>query len=142
MFKVNNRNTRTMCEICSKLAIKTSERRQCVEHVQSKHKRHQNDANGVVLVSLMLTLNIFRTLFWCFYCQLWVGKCRLGLFVFAKWQNVLSAFPFPEFESVQTMKLVSSKITFVILFLTIHNYFLFFFWSIWIIHLRPLWAAL
>ena len=25
MFKVNNRNTRKRCEICSKLAIKTSE---------------------------------------------------------------------------------------------------------------------
>ena len=42
MFKVNNRNTRTMCEICSKLTIKTPERR---------------------LVSLLLTLNIFHTLF-------------------------------------------------------------------------------
>ena len=28
MFKVNNRNTRTRCEICSKLAIKIPERRQ------------------------------------------------------------------------------------------------------------------
>ena len=28
LFKVNNRNTRTRCEICSKLAIKTPERRQ------------------------------------------------------------------------------------------------------------------
>ena len=27
LFKVNNRNTRTLCEICSKLAIKTPERR-------------------------------------------------------------------------------------------------------------------
>ena len=27
MFKVNNRNTRTMCEICSKLTKKTPERR-------------------------------------------------------------------------------------------------------------------
>ena len=27
MFKVNNRNTRTWCEICSKLTIKTPERR-------------------------------------------------------------------------------------------------------------------
>ena len=29
VFKVNNRNTRTRCEICSKLTIKTPERRQC-----------------------------------------------------------------------------------------------------------------
>ena len=28
MFKVNNRNTRARCEICSKLTIKTPERRQ------------------------------------------------------------------------------------------------------------------
>ena len=29
MFKANNRNIRTMCEICSKLTIKTPERWQC-----------------------------------------------------------------------------------------------------------------
>ena len=45
MFKVNNRNARTMREICSKLTIKTP------------------DANGVVLVSLLLALNIFYPLF-------------------------------------------------------------------------------
>ena len=28
MFKVNNKNTRKRCEICSKLKIKTPERRQ------------------------------------------------------------------------------------------------------------------
>ena len=39
MFKVNNRDTRTRCEICSQLTIKTPER--------------------VVLASLLLTLNIF-----------------------------------------------------------------------------------
>ena len=47
MFKVNNRKSRTKCEICAKLTIKT----------------HQNDASGVVLVSLLLTLNIFYPLF-------------------------------------------------------------------------------
>ena len=44
MFKVNNRNTRTRCEICSKVTIKIL------------------DAIGVVLVSLLLTLNMFYTL--------------------------------------------------------------------------------
>ena len=29
MFKVNNGNTRTRCQICSKLTIKIPERRQC-----------------------------------------------------------------------------------------------------------------
>ena len=48
MFKVNNRNTRNRCEICSKLTIKTLA---------------LNDAIGVVLASLLLILNIFDTLF-------------------------------------------------------------------------------
>ena len=39
MFKVNNRKTKTRCEICSKLTIKIK----------------------IVLVSLLLTLNIFHT---------------------------------------------------------------------------------
>ena len=43
MFKVNNRNTRKSCEICSKLTIKTPERRR----------------SGV----FMLTLNIIHTFF-------------------------------------------------------------------------------
>ena len=46
LFKVNNRNTRTRCERCSKLTIKTLERRQW-------------------LVFLLLTLNIFHTLWLC-----------------------------------------------------------------------------
>ena len=44
----------------SKLTIETRE--QGVKYVQS-YQKHQNDVIGVVLVSLMLTLNIFRTLF-------------------------------------------------------------------------------
>ena len=48
LLKVNNRNTRSKCEICSKLIIKTPERR--------------HYAIGVVLASLLLTLNIFHTM--------------------------------------------------------------------------------
>ena len=44
MFKVNNGKTRT------------------------PELRHQNDANEIVLVSLLLTLNRFHTFFWCFHC--------------------------------------------------------------------------
>ena len=44
MFKVNYKNTRTRYEICSKLTIKTPH------------------AIGVVLVSLLSTLNIILTL--------------------------------------------------------------------------------
>ena len=45
MFKVNSRHTRARFEICSKLTIKTPERY----------------ANGVDLVSSLLTLIIFHT---------------------------------------------------------------------------------
>ena len=44
LFKVKIGSTKAICEICS------------------------NDANEVVLVSLLLPLNIFHTLFYCFYC--------------------------------------------------------------------------
>ena len=55
MFKVNNRNTRTKCEICSKLTIKTRERR-CwrrsgVSIVNFEHISH------LALVFLLLTLS-------------------------------------------------------------------------------------
>ena len=46
LFKLKNRNTRTRYEICSKLTMKTPE--QCY---------------GILLASLLLTLNIFHTLF-------------------------------------------------------------------------------
>ena len=56
LLKVNNRNTRTRCEICSKLTIKTPERRQWrrsgVFIVNFEHISH------LVLVFLMLTLNM------------------------------------------------------------------------------------
>ena len=55
IFKVNNRNTRTRCEICSKLTIKTPERRQwrrsVVFIVNFEHIYH------LVLVFLLLTLS-------------------------------------------------------------------------------------
>ena len=54
LFKVNNRNTRTMCEICSKLTIKTP------------------------IKSLLLTLNRFHSFLCCFYCWLWTSACQLG----------------------------------------------------------------
>ena len=47
LFKINNRNTRARYEIGLKLTIKTL----------------KNDSNTIVLVSLLLTLNTFYTLF-------------------------------------------------------------------------------
>ena len=55
MFKVNNRNTRKRCEICSKLTIKTPEQRQWrrsgVFIVNFEHISH------LALVFLLLTLS-------------------------------------------------------------------------------------
>ena len=55
MFKVNNGNTRTRCEICSKLTIKIPERRQWrrsgVFIVNFEHILH------LILVFLLLTLS-------------------------------------------------------------------------------------
>ena len=57
LFKVNNRNTRAVCEICSKLTIKMLK-------VNNKGIRttSQNDVVDVALLSLLVTLNIFHTL--------------------------------------------------------------------------------
>ena len=50
MFKVNDKDTRTTAETLE----------QGIIYVQSYQQRHQNNANGIVLVSLLITLNIFH----------------------------------------------------------------------------------
>ena len=55
LVKFNNGKSGTLCEICSKLITKTSERR----------------------ATLLLTLNGFHTFFWLFNSLLWTSKCRL-----------------------------------------------------------------
>ena len=61
----NNRNTRIMCGICSRLTIRT------------------NEINDDVLLSLYLTLNVFHTLSWGFFCWLVTSKCRVGMALYA-----------------------------------------------------------
>ena len=61
-LKVSNRNNKNRREICSWLTIKIP-----------------IGVEDVVLVSLLLTLNIFHTVFLCFYCLLGTGKCWLGV---------------------------------------------------------------
>ena len=51
LFKVNNRNTRTRCEICSKLTLQIAELHSGVFVVKFEHIPH------LVLVFLLLTLN-------------------------------------------------------------------------------------
>ena len=64
IFKVNEKNTRERCEICSKLTIKTPEQRQwCLSGVFIVNFKHVNFSH-LVLVFLLLTLK---------------GKCQLGM---------------------------------------------------------------
>ena len=53
MFKVNNRNTRTRCEICSKLKLKTPERRQWLR--SGGFRVNFEHISYLVLVFLLLT---------------------------------------------------------------------------------------
>ena len=57
-------NTRAMCEICSKLTIKTTKRRHWTDLRRS----------GVFIVNS----EQFYTFFWCFHRWLWTSKCLLG----------------------------------------------------------------
>ena len=56
MFKVNNRNTRTKCEICSKLTIKTTEQRQWGR--SGAFIVNLEQISQLILVFLSLTLHI------------------------------------------------------------------------------------
>ena len=51
-------------------------------------KRHDID---VFLVFLSLTLNIFHTFFWCFFCWLWTSKCSLESMIWIKIMNIFSS---------------------------------------------------
>ena len=82
LLKVNNRSSKTRCEICSKLTIKTQEWRQTCSkltmktperyHFPSFRLNAERSLNifGAVLVSLLqdtyFYLNIFNTLRYCF----------------------------------------------------------------------------
>ena len=55
LFKVNNRNTRTMCETCPKLAIKTPKR--CHWRCSGVFIVNLEQISHIVLVFLLLTLN-------------------------------------------------------------------------------------
>ena len=63
VFQINNRKTRKSCEKFSKLTIKTKE-----------------NVIEVVLVFLSLTLYIFHTFFYCFFCWFWTNVIRKNIF--------------------------------------------------------------
>ena len=62
LYKVNNRNTKTMCQIWSKLT----------------KIRHQNDVIDAALMSSFLPSRRFHTVSWFIHCWLWASKFRLG----------------------------------------------------------------
>ena len=67
MFKVNYRKTKIMCEIYSKLAIKKPEKTSMTS----------------LSCLLLLTLNRFQTVLWCFLYWLWISNywlCNLLVF--------------------------------------------------------------
>ena len=68
LFKVNNRYTKTVREICSKLIIKTP-----VRH----------------LLHSFLTLNKFYILFWCLYCWFWASNSTWVLKLFYNTQYAI-----------------------------------------------------
>ena len=41
------------------------------------NKKDSKNVNDIVIGSLLLTLNRFRILFWCFHCRLWLSKGQL-----------------------------------------------------------------
>ena len=43
--------------------------------------RHQSNANDIVLLYLLLTLDIFDTFLYCFYYYFWTLYCRLSYWV-------------------------------------------------------------
>ena len=43
-------------------------------YIMTVHSRYQNGFNDFVSVSLLIILNIFYTLFWCFHCWLTLNK--------------------------------------------------------------------
>ena len=65
---------------CSKLTIETLE--QGVKYIQSKQQRYQNDANDVVLVSLLLTLNSVTIVKYVLAGWVQMDICRLLMVIF------------------------------------------------------------
>ena len=45
-----------------------------------------DDVNDVLLMSLLLTGNMFRNFFKCFYYWVWISKCLQGPFLF--WSGI------------------------------------------------------
>ena len=65
MFKVNSKNTRKKCKICSKLTLKTP------EWSHQNGQTHSSKSSVVSRRIVWVWLNILMESFWCLYCWLW-----------------------------------------------------------------------
>ena len=46
-------------------------------HKKSTIRSHQKNVLNVILIPLLIKFTRIYTLFWCYYCGLWTGKCPL-----------------------------------------------------------------
>ena len=91
-------NTRTMCEIWSKLIIKTPEQHHKISQFSLENTSQNSLENTCETLTkvfycesseifwrrsgvVFLTLNRPPAWFWCFHCWLWTNKCWLGQFL-------------------------------------------------------------
>ena len=110
MFKVNTRNTRILCKICSKLTIKTPERRVCCRSavfiVNFEHISH------LFLLFLLLTLS--RHLSRIFHVKTqdfqknFLNKFSIDLDVFSNFGNTLLNLQttISRLKGIKTLKLI------------------------------------
>ena len=107
LFNLSYWNTIAICEICSALTIKTPERRHWSLFLNKV--AGLRTLRYAVLVSLMLAVNIFCILFWCFHCWLWTSKSRLGHWCLYCW--LWTGFAFLRFLKVASWKMLTNNST-------------------------------
>ena len=96
LLKISNRNIRRKCEICSNLTIKIPK-----------------NVIALVLVSLLLTLKIFHTFFYCFYC--WIEQVNVC------WVNVLDMFKVDK-RDTKTTSIKDLNVVFIPFTMNMHLY--------------------
>ena len=98
LFKVNNRNTRKRCGICSELTIKTRER--CHGRRSGAFIGNFEHIPNLFLVFLLLNLNKYASWQFFKYCRI---SCKLGLrglrnFPLTIWFVLRDLIPFVQFK--------------------------------------------
>ena len=110
MFKVNNRNTRTRCEICSKLAVKPPKRRQWRRRRSGVFIVNFEHISNLVLVLLLLTLR---------------KKCS-----HSNWENNLTKLKYPHPFTKYKRRSIKVPLIFWFLIMTFNSCF--FYHQLWV----------